>query len=173
MNVKSMEQELEQLCILFDNDLERQENILAVCMAQGKAARAHDLEYLEAKTAALNALIRDAVDAERERLELVRRLVDAYQLTPERQTLSDLIAIAPDPWKTRLREFQTRMKHVLMDTRQVVHGNTQVIRRSLGVVNEAMKTLLDCLPSTPGNYDGKGEEIGSMAANPAMIDTRG
>ncbi len=168
-----MEQVLKQLCELFDDELERQENVLEICIAQGKAARAHDLEYLEAKTVALNALIREAVYAERERLTLVRCLVDAFRLPAGRQTLSDLIAVVQEPWKTRLSEFQVRMRHVLSETQNVVQDNAQVIRRSLGVVNEAMKTLLECIPSEPVSYDEKGGGMGCAAANPAMIDTRG
>jgi len=72
-----------------------------------------------------------------------------------------------------LREFQARMRRVLGETQQVVQDNVQVIQRSLGVVNEAMKTLLECIPSEPVSYDGKGGETGCAAANPAVIDTRG
>ncbi len=35
---------LDELCALFDEELERQEIVLANCRAQGEAARLHDLD---------------------------------------------------------------------------------------------------------------------------------
>ena len=71
-----MEKVLDELCEVLQDELERQENVLAVCRAQGQAARARDVAYLEAKAAALCSLIRETVNAEQERLRLVRAVVE-------------------------------------------------------------------------------------------------
>ena len=60
----ALQRALEALCNHFDLERERQETMLSLCEAQGRAARAHDLETLEARTEALNLLIEEGVEAE-------------------------------------------------------------------------------------------------------------
>jgi len=166
-----MEKTLDRLCAHFEDELERQENVLALCNAQAEAARARDIECLEAKTAALSVLIQDAIDAERERLALVREIVDAYGLPVEQQTLSGLVATVPEPWKTRLADFQLRIRAVLEETRGVVRQNMPVLRRSLNVANEALSALHG--QPDAGRYDGQGENREGALAGPNVIDRRG
>lgn len=164
---------LEALCDLFDDELERQENIFAILVAQASAARTHDIEFLEAKTEALTALIQEAIIDEQKRLCLMQKIVNQYQLPVERQTLTELILIAPDPWKTRMKDFQTRMCTLLEDTRTVVRKGNRAMRRSLKTVNEALAALLQCIPAEHA-YDQRGEDIGHTAtAVPNLIDQRG
>ncbi len=164
---------LEKLCDHFDDELERQENMLALCIAQGEAARAHDLEFLEAKTAAMMALQQEAIDAEAERLSLVCQVVDAYDLPVEKQTLSDLIRIAPEPWKRRLGEFQTKMREVIESVRKVSQENAGLMRRSQRVVNDALNTVMRFNPAGGGRYDASGHAEPVFAARAAFVDHRG
>ena len=164
---------LSALCDFFDDELERQENVLAVCIAQGQAARAHDLDALEAKTAALNLLLSEFVEAERERLRLVQQIVEEYELPERRQTLSDVIALAPEPWKSRMQDFQERMQKTLRETRSEVLSNDRIMRGSLTIVDEALASLVSCVPESLGNYDARGAEAQQHRLDPAMIDQRG
>jgi hypothetical protein len=164
---------LEQLCEHFDDELERQQNVLVVCRALGQGARAHDHEYLEAKTAALHVLLRQAVAAEQVRLALVRRVVDHFELSESQQTLSGLIAAVPEPWCQRMQEFQVLMRATLESTRRLVRENNRVMRRALTVLNETMNALALCEPEHPGSYDGQGEGRGRTRTAPALIDHRG
>jgi len=166
-----MPQVLENLCRVFDDELERQQNILAICISLGQAARAHDLEYIEAKTAALNALLEETIRSEQERIQLVRQVVDDYQLPVERQTLTDLITMAPEPWAARLGEFQERMRATLKQTKRVVGENQRVMRRALSVVHGALNCLVRCIPAS--GYDARGEECRRLHAEPNVIDQRG
>ena len=168
-----MELLLERLCDLLDDELERQENVLALCIAQGKAAREHDHEYLEARTVALGELIEETVRAEAARFDLVGQIVEAYELPIEEQTLSHLIKAAPKPWSLRLRELQHRLRAVLAETQQAVRANSRVMRRSVKVIDEAVTTLTQCGPQAGGNYDARGKEKARVAREPSMIDQRG
>lgn len=168
-----MEKTLDTLCDLLEDELERQQNVLALCVAQGQAARTHDLEYLEAKTAALGALIQEAVKAERERLHLVRQVVEDFQLPRAQQTLSDLIAAVPDPWKTRLCEFQGGIRAILAETSQVVRENNRIMRRSLHVVDEALNLMVDCVPAASAAYDARGAEPVRSHREPHVINQQG
>lgn len=164
---------LDKLSWHFEDLLERQETMLEVCRAQGQAARAHDMEYLEAKTAALTLLIQENAEAEQERLALVKELVAALQLPVEAQTLSGLIEAAPAPYAKRLADFQARMRATLAETRAVVRENNFILRRSMKVVGDAVNTLARCLPAQSGQYDQRGDSPAARGAMPALLDSRG
>ncbi len=163
---------LDALCDLFDDELERQENVLRVSIAQGRAARAHDIELLEAKTEALVLLIREAACHERERLRLVSAVVAAYGLPFEEQTLSDLIRIVPEPWKRRMAEFQAGMVAILEETRRVTRENRRLMRRTLNVVQNTL-ALLQPEDASPAAYDAAGESGTGRSFEPSFIDQRG
>lgn len=164
---------MDRLCEHFDEELERQQNVLVVCRALGRGARAHDHEYLEAKTAALHILLRQAIAAEQVRLTLVRKVVDYFELPEEQQTLSGLIAVTPDPWRQRMMEFQVLMRATLETTRRLVRDNNRVLRRSLQVVNQTLSALAQCEPEAIGNYNDMGGENARSRTSPALIDQRG
>jgi hypothetical protein len=164
---------LERLCEHFDDELERQQNVLMVCRALGQAARVQDHEYLEAKTAALHVLLRQAMSAEQVRLALVRQVVDHYALPEERQTLSSLIVVVPEPWHQRMQEFQVLMRATLETTRRLVRDNNRVLRRSLHVVNQTLAAMALCEPGGSGAYDGTGGEVVRTHSAPALVDQRG
>ncbi len=162
------------ICEVFQDDLDRQEDLLALCKAQGRAALDHDVELLEARTEAITVLLADALTAERRRVALAEDLVRALALPLDRQTLSGLIDAAPSPWKQRLEEFQQRMRAVLAETREVVRANNQIMRRSAKIVGEALDALVQCVPGPQGQYDAKGTaNTASPAGIPAIIDRRG
>ncbi len=175
MNTRDMSIEdlLEHLCEHFDDELERQQNVLVVCRAMGQGARAQDHEYLEAKTAALHVLLRQAIAAEQVRLALVRAVVEHYALPADAQTLSGLIAAVPEPWHQRMQEFQVLMRATLETTRRLVRENNRVLRRSLYVVNQTLAAMALCEPGAAGAYDGTGGEIVRVQSMPALVDQRG
>lgn len=163
---------LERLCRLFDDELERQENVLALCRAQGEAVRAHDVEAMEGRTRALVVLVEDAKKAERERIEILRRVVEVTGLPEDRQTLSDLISAVPGPWNDRMAEFQSRIRRTLGDTRAVARENAALMRHSLRVVNRSVRTATgaDAVTET---YDAEGRGPFLAGRAPAVLDAQG
>ena len=164
---------LEALCSCFDDERERQENVLALTRAQGRAARAYDLEAIEANTRALNLLIQEAVDAEATRMRLVQALVATYQLPVERQSLSGLIDAAPDPWARRMREFQVRMREVMRDSREAARENREHSRRGLRVVNEALESIVRGLTVAESAYTAQGVESTARGIAAGLLDHQG
>ncbi len=164
---------LDELCDHFDDELERQQNVLVVCRALGRGARVHDYEYMEAKTAALHVLLRQAIAGEQVRLALVRQVVDFFELPEEKQTLSGLIAAVPEPWRQRMQEFQVLMRATLESTRRLVRDNNRVMRRALSVLNDTMNALALCEPEQPGSYTQQGDSHRRTRTAPALIDQRG
>ena len=164
---------LDELCALFDDELERQENVLRVCQAQGAAARAHDIDVLEARTAALSALLEEEAESESRRLELFGALVRAYALPLERQTLTHLIAAMPEPWRRRAGEFQSRVREVLEESRRTVRRDARVMRQSSRLANTAVAALAGAAGEPGWGYDAEGAEPPSQIAPSTVMDTQG
>lgn len=168
-----MEQSLDQLCMLLDEEVERQENVLAVVRGQGDAARTRNLEALEARTEALSALMAEGIQAEVRRLAVVTDLVAAYALPVEEQTLTCLIGVSPEPWKHRLAEAQQRLRETVRETQRLVLSNGNVIRRGLSNLNGALETFGQHLGAGRPAYDARGLERAGVTTRPAVLDHRG
>ena len=160
---------LKSLCEWLEDAVERQENLKAVCIAQGEAALRHDRAELEAKTAAAELLVSAANEAEVDRSLRVAETARALGLPEQHPSLLMIIAAAPAPWQLRLRELHARLGEVLRDTRMVVRENNFLVRKNLQRVNQVFQVLLDTAPSA--GYAAPG-------ATPApqvriLLDTRG
>ena len=168
-----MSHALEQLCSLLDEEVERQENVLAVVRGQGDAARVRNLAALESRTDALSALMADGIEAEARRIAVVIELVEAYALPVEEQTLTQLIVRAPEPWKHRLAEAQARLRSTVHETQRLVRANDNIIRRGLRSVQEVLESFSEQLGAGRPAYDARGVEYAGIATRPAMLDHRG
>ena len=164
---------LEALCYLLDDEVERQENILMLCRAQGDAARRHDIERLEAQTGSLVPLLQEAAQGEVLRSRLLSQIACETSLSNPRPSMSDLISVAEEPWRSRLRRLQTRFHETLEATRDVVRGNAGVLRGSLRVIAQAMATLDHCVMTQGPAYTAAGAGPAGGSAEPTMIDRRG
>ena len=165
-----IERTLDSLCTLLEDEQERQDNVLALCIAQGQAARGHDVDTLEARTAALNICIEESTHSEKERLALLREVVHYYELPVEKQTMTHLLNIVPEPWRSRLADFQKHLSATLEETARTVRQNNRTMRHSIKIVNDALSCITNF--NTP-HYDDRGEERQSVSANPNVIDQRG
>lgn len=139
-------QALQSLLDWLDDAIERQENLLAVCVAQGEAALAHNRPELEARNAALALLMREAADAERVRERRVLLAAEALGVGGECPRLQSLIAAAPTPWNERLAEAQARLREVLNLTRVRVRENSFVVRRNLQRINQVFEAMVETAP---------------------------
>ena len=164
---------LHDLCDLFDEELERQNLVLVACQAQGEAARAHDLEYLEARTASLTILMEESFKAEEARLKLLRKVVEQLGLNAERQTLSDLISAAPEPWRLRMAGFQSDIRSTLAKIRTAVRSNSRYMRSTLRRVNKTVDTFTGTPHEYNGSYDAAGAESSRRGHAAFLIDAVG
>lgn len=166
-----MSELFEQLCGLLDDEVERQENVLAVCKAQSEAVRTRDIEYLEAKTAALVALIQEVAKAAGERANVIRAIINENGLKSARLTLSDVVGAAPEPLRGRLADAHRRLRAVLNETRPVVLANASSLRKALQTMSDSLSILEPAAVEGAG-YDATG--MGPAGVGPAsMIDQRG
>lgn len=163
---------LDRLCDLLDEELERQELVLAVTRSQEEAIMARDIGCIQQKTAALEGLIRDAAQAEKDRKALMETVAQEYGLAPEKQSMSGLISVAPGPWADRLRHFQKELRGVLEQTRRAVHANRRTLRQSQRIVQQCIRSLQPGT-SPPGDYTATGADSPLANRQPALIDQRG
>lgn len=171
--MKHLTESLEALCVLLEEELERQEMVLAITLAQGQAARSHDIEHLEAKTAALTACLEEGARAEKTRLALLREVVDGLGMPESDQTLTGLVAAAPAPWSQRLAHFQVRMQEVVSQTKLAVRDNNRIMRGSLRVVHGTMAILARHLPMEGEGYTANGGERARGMRAPSLLDQKG
>lgn len=168
-----MDQLLNTLCNLLDDEVERQENVLAVCNAQRDAVLARDLDSLAARTSALELLIRESITAQAKRHDTLRPIVDRFGLEPGRQTMTHLIEAAPEPWKTRLHGLQKRMRETVEKTRVAVRANAKVTRRSKRMTDGLIRALRQEHQRYQDEYTALGAEKSSRSGNPVLMDQRG
>ena len=166
-----MNETIEKLCEDLDDEVERQEMLLAVCRAQLEALNTRDLAAMEARTAALDILVRETAHAAVKRAGVIAIVARDMELHPEQRTLSGLIGELTSPWRERIQHAQGRLQRVLHETRRIVRMNAHMLRRSL----DFNQRLLACVALGP-NPDPAYSERGAFAAiaeTPALIDQRG
>lgn len=164
-----MEQLWATVCECLDEEVERQNTVKAVCEAQRDAVRARSVEHLQARTDALELLIHEANVAEKARLRALRSLVDYLELPIERQTLSELIRIAPAPFGRRLHELQTELQGLLGSIRETIADTQDRLRRGTAILDRAIRTLVpeDESPKVSYRNARRQEPV------PVLIDSRG
>ena len=162
----------ETLCASIEEEIGRQERVLAATRAQGAAARDRDMKTLEAQTAALLELAREAAQADTERKRLMRDIPGAD--AREGATLGEIIARAPEPFASRLRALQTRLKATLNDAREETRTNAVLMRLALRVVGGALSAVEPRRLAWTAGYAANGHEPAAPAAvQPALMDRKG
>ncbi len=169
-----MEQVFETLCRVFDAELERQQNVQSLVAQQRAALMSGERDTLEECTLDIEHIIRESAGAESERLSLVHELVEAYGLPPERQTLTGLIEVAPEPWRSRMAHLQGMMKSTLDETQRIVTDNNRLLRQSARWTRSCLNIIVEWAGDTDmGRYDARGQEPVQVPCGPALLDQRG
>lgn len=164
---------MDTLCDLLDDEVERQENVLAVCNAQRDAVFARDLDALSARTSALEILIRESIQAQSKRIETLKPIVDHFGLQPEHQTMTNLIDVSPEPWKSRLQELQQRLRETVERIRVAVRANAKVTRQSKRVTDDLIRALRQEHQHHQQGYSDRGTAPAGQGGNPVLMDQRG
>lgn len=163
---------LEKICTLFDEELDRQRAVRRICEAQGTAARASDMELLEEYTQSLVVLMEDALASEKSRISLLRWIVDHYQLPEEEQTLSDLIHVVPQPWRNRMRGFQSDIRGILTETQRIVTENESFMNRASEKLDASIHDAVNYVIGKPDGYNPEGMDTNDHR-QPALLNTVG
>lgn len=101
---------LEKLCNVLEEQAERQETLVAVCLSQFRAGIQGDLNYFLEKTSAMEMLVRDTIKAEAQRKSLMKKIVDEMKLSSEMKSVRRFAEQIPEPWKSRIQDACERIK---------------------------------------------------------------
>lgn len=168
----SIAAELDQFCTLLEEEAERQEHLSMLVRAQGEAAQAHDIEALTARTHAVAALVQETASAQRARIEVLSPIVDALDLPIPRQSLSGLIAAAPEPWQSRMRDSQERLQSAITCARHGARANQRQFRQRLQRVQAALDTVTPRTSENDTAYDARGGAPAAGERGAAFLDQR-
>jgi hypothetical protein len=168
-----MDKHLNELCDLLDDEAVRQETMQSLLATQREAVIHRDLALLEAKTAAIQCLIQESADAEGQRHGVLRTIVAGFDLPIERQTLSELILVAPDRYARRLQEVQDRLRGVLAQSKPVAFNNARTLKWSLKSVENCLDVITGKNDPRTDRYDDSGRGARKGQRSPALIDAQG
>ena len=160
---------LNELHAHFLHELERQETVLGICRAQGKAALESDPETLQRLTQSLVVLIEETLGEEAKRHDLLRQIVDLLEVPQEEHTLTTLIERIPSEWQSRFRDFQVRLRGVLSETRDVTRLNRRYLLHANRIVND---TLRETVGAKPG-YTSQGNVPGLSSLQAMLLNAAG
>lgn len=163
----------EELCDALAGELERQETVLAVCRSQQEALLARDVARVRDTARSLEVLTREAREAEHNRNAVTARLAQVLALASTKPTLSELIALSPEPWRSRLGFYQKRLRAVLAETRALVRENELRARRSAQIVQRCLSLLAPQPSYDSVPYDMRGALVAVSTYEPALLDARG
>ena len=163
---------LDKLCALFDAELDRQTTVRRMCQAQGDAARQSDMTNLQSSTEALVVLMEDALHAEKVRIEILHWVVDHYRLPLKEHTLTDLIAVVPQPWRDRMKQFQHDIKSILIETQDIITLNEGFMKQAAERLEESIHTAVDHAAGPPEGYNPNGMESKGQHS-PALLNAVG
>jgi hypothetical protein len=174
MNVDEL---FDTLCRRLDEEVERQRGILDLCVAQGEAARLHDIDTLEKKTGELARLLATAGGAAKERKALIGVILDGDDAGVScHGGVSNLTAIikrAPTAWREPLARVQASLKEALSESRAVVVANAGLLRASLKVVHESLRQFEHYGIVDSVAYDASGGEPVAPGACARLLNERG
>lgn len=168
-----MNEVLDKLCAVFENELERQENVLRLSQSQEQALVLRDTELLSARTQALNLLLNEAALAEPERIRVAREAVELLALPETAQTLSGVVAAVPDPWRSRLADLQKRLQLVMTETAVVVRRNNRMLQPLLQKSNDTLALLFGAVNTGASAYTMSGYHQSGATAGRRLLDQAG
>lgn len=102
--------EFESLCKLLEEQAERQETLVSVCLAQLQAGFEGNIKYFNEKTSAMDYLVKETAHAEFVRQELVEKICNNLGIKPSNKRIRDIAEQIGEPWRSRIVDSCDRMK---------------------------------------------------------------
>lgn len=102
--------EIESLCELLEEQAERQETLVSVCVAQLRAGFEGNIKYFNEKTSAMDYLVKETARAEFVRQELVEKICRNLGINLTDKRIRDIAEQVGEPWRSRIIDSCDRMK---------------------------------------------------------------
>jgi hypothetical protein len=165
--------DFEKLCDLLDDEIERQQNVNAVCLAHHEALCARDAVAIDARNEALELLARESDEEAVARDAIVARISRRLGVAAETPRLRELADRSPEPWKSKLIERRETLREVAQSNQRLVRRNELIARRSKNLAESWQAALFQRLGEIGPGYRGDGHVPQQSFRAAAMIDQRG
>jgi hypothetical protein len=165
--------DLQILCDQLDDEIERQQNVGAVCSALHEALCARDADAIDARNHALELLAREAGAEADVRDGTIARIAKALGIDGGVSRLRDLADRAPEPWKSQLYERREILRNILQSNQRMIRRNELIASKSKALAESWRETLFGHFAPHGPAYCGNGQSQGAIQGAPAMIDQRG
>ena len=140
--------------------------MLGVAQAKQESIIKGDLEKLEKSVADEKKLVARIEDEEKKRLAVMPLVKSGLGIGDEVDKLADVIALMPEPERTRMTEVRSELKEVLEACQLKTRHNSELLKASLEHVEAFLRTLADA--SNKDTTYGKDGKRGG--GGPNMID---
>lgn len=167
---KQAEAALKRAIGMLDGILVRQtavhQDMLTVAEAKQQAIIKGDLELLEKAVVEERQLVTKIEDEEKKRLAVMPLVRSGLGIGEEMEKLADVIALMPEPEKTRMTRVRDELKEVLEACQIKTRHNAELLKASLEHVESFLKTLAEeSAKDTTYRKDGK-----KAGGGPGLID---
>jgi len=108
------DKDLENFCRLLEEQAERQETLVAVCLAQLRAGFEGNMKYFIEKTSAIDFLVKETAQAEYQRRELMDRIGSYLGMRGTDKRVRELAEQIDEPWKSRILDACERIRMAIL-----------------------------------------------------------
>lgn len=155
---------------LLVEEIDRQENLQSVFMAQREAAAAGNAERLRQTAEAIEALARESHKAQRQRREAREAIALAHGLDAEET--EDWIRRLDEPWRSQLKGLQRDLRDSTARTRALLRMQGRLVRNSLNAMEFSLRQLAPEDAGQGAAYTASGEDS-AKPDGPSRLDQRG
>ncbi len=137
--------EFESLCTLLEEQAERQETLISVCLAQLQAGFDGNIKYFNEKTSAIDYLVKETAHAEFIRQELVEKICKHLGINSPDKRIRDIAEKVGEPWRSRILDSCDRMKVAVLYLKAWLAEAVPFYRASLESARSTLKKIYpDC-----------------------------
>lgn len=158
---------MDELLEILGKELDVYKKILEVSNNKTKLLKENKVKELEATTKEEEALVRDVVEMEKSRIEIVKSICRQYG-KPEKSLKIEEICEFVDDSKDELLNFKKEITEVLEELKKVNKVNSVLINSSLDYINFAVNMLTETSKNTV--YQAGGQQ--NMTAQRNLFDMK-
>ncbi|MGC8738066.1 MAG: hypothetical protein ACP5UA_05380 [Candidatus Hydrogenedens sp.] len=133
--------EIECLCELLEEQAERQETLVSVCLAQLQSGFEGNIKYFNEKTSAMEYLVKETTRVEFVRQELVKKICRNLGINMSDGRIRNIAEQVEEPWKSRIIEACDRIKVAVLYLKSWLGKAVPFYRVSLESARNTLKKI--------------------------------
>lgn len=159
-----MTEQIEGLLRILDRQLLKYTELLEVAGSLQKALVKNDITAFEELLKKEHLLLSEVGKLEEERLSALRELASRFSVSPEELSISKLIYMVPDEFRSALTDFQTVMSRVLSDLKEVNACNADLLQQAVEYISFSFNVITGMNSQQSYSVSGEEQNINSERA---------